>query len=166
MRARKLITTMFVLVLVLGLAYGGLNLAGAAGPPSIVSGTVTVGNDATSPLPVQQQGTANVNVTNSSLAVTQTPITGGGNESFQFGATNATFSVPQIASALQINLSIHINLVQFFYQGNVVAAFAGPIDGGPSNATLPLTRPIEFDMVKCDGGTGDSCFETWVGDQP
>jgi hypothetical protein len=69
MRGRRLLTSMFVLVVVLGLAYGGLNLAGAAGPPSNVTGIVTVGNDPSNPVPVQQQGTANVNVTNTSVPV-------------------------------------------------------------------------------------------------
>jgi hypothetical protein len=52
MRAGKLIGTMFLLVFVLGLAYGGLNLAGAAGPPSVVSGAVTVANTPSNPVPV------------------------------------------------------------------------------------------------------------------
>jgi hypothetical protein len=58
--------------LALGLIYGGLDLAGATGPPSNVTGIVTVGNGASNPVPVQQQGTATVNVSNSSVPVTGT----------------------------------------------------------------------------------------------
>jgi hypothetical protein len=57
--------------LALGLIYGGFDLAGATGPPSNVTGIVTVGNDASNPVPVQQQGTATVNVNNTPLPVQQ-----------------------------------------------------------------------------------------------
>jgi hypothetical protein len=60
------------LVLVLGLIYGGFDLADAAGPPSIVTGSVTVANSSSNPVPVEQQGTATVNVNNSSVPVTGT----------------------------------------------------------------------------------------------
>jgi hypothetical protein len=48
--------------LVSGVVYGGLDLAGATGPPSIVTGQVTVGNTPANPVPVRQQGTATVTV--------------------------------------------------------------------------------------------------------
>jgi hypothetical protein len=56
---------MLLLALVIGVGYGGLDLAGAA--PSISS--VIVGNTAANPVPVLQQGTASVNVTNGSVPV-------------------------------------------------------------------------------------------------
>jgi hypothetical protein len=58
--------------LALGLIYGGFDLAGATGPPSTITGIVTVGNDTSNPVPVQQQGTATVNVNNTPLPVTGT----------------------------------------------------------------------------------------------
>jgi hypothetical protein len=49
------------LVVALGLLYGGLDLAGAApGSPGPPTTTVIVGNTATSPVPVQEQGTVTV----------------------------------------------------------------------------------------------------------
>jgi hypothetical protein len=57
--------------LTLGLIYGGFDLAGATGPPSTITGIVTVGNDTSNPVPVQQQGTATVNVNNTPLPVQQ-----------------------------------------------------------------------------------------------
>jgi hypothetical protein len=82
--SKKVLTRMFFLVLVGGLIYGGVDLAGAAGPPSIVTGTVTVANTPSSPVPVQQEGTATVNVSNTSLPVTGTVTTkSGDNPAFQ-----------------------------------------------------------------------------------
>jgi hypothetical protein len=61
--SRRVLTTLGLGVLVLGLIYGGLDIAGAAVPGGI-SGTVTVDNTPTNPVPVQQQGTATVSVGN------------------------------------------------------------------------------------------------------
>jgi hypothetical protein len=70
---KRLVIRLGVLVVALGLVYGGLDLAGAApsgnGPPPQA---VIVGNTAAQPVPVQQQGTATVNVNNASLPVNGT----------------------------------------------------------------------------------------------
>jgi hypothetical protein len=58
--AKRTLTRLGVLVLALGLLYGGLNVAGATGPPGLITGVVTVGNTPSNPVPVQQQGTATV----------------------------------------------------------------------------------------------------------
>ena len=61
-----------LLVLALGLVYGGLDFAGAAPTPPGLNQTVTVANSVATPVPVQQQGTATVNVSNASIPVTGT----------------------------------------------------------------------------------------------
>jgi hypothetical protein len=61
-------TRLGVLVLALGLIYGGLDIAGAApGGPGPPAQTVVVDNTATNPVPVQQQGTATVTFANSAI---------------------------------------------------------------------------------------------------
>lgn len=59
---RKTIVTLAVLVPVLGLVYGGLNIAGAAQPAA--SSNVTIDNTAANPVPVEEQSTVNVKVRN------------------------------------------------------------------------------------------------------
>jgi hypothetical protein len=67
---KKTLTRIFFLVPVIALIYGGIDLAGASGPPTIVSGQVTVANTPSNPVPVQQQGTATVRVDPSTVVQT------------------------------------------------------------------------------------------------
>jgi hypothetical protein len=101
---RRLISRLGVLVLALGLVCGGLDLAGAApganGPPAQ---TVTVGNTADAPVPVQQQGAAIVNVSNPSLPVTGTvKIDPTGNTVKTNQADNPAFSPAQGSAEVNV----------------------------------------------------------------
>jgi hypothetical protein len=72
MSKRTFVTRLVLLVIVGGLIYGGIDLAGAASPPNVVTGSVTVANTPSNPVPVQQQGTATVSVNNASIPITGT----------------------------------------------------------------------------------------------
>ena len=180
------------LVLALGLAYGGVNVAGADVPGG-VSGNVTVQNTATNPVPVsgavtvantpsvkidpsgntvQLSGTADVNVKNSSLTVAPPPpITGGGGSTSFGGSVDQTDSLgfTATASALDIQMNSNVGLIIFTDNGNTVFSAFGPGNEGNSTIELALTRPIQFDTIKClvaVTGTPEDCSVGWVGDTP
>jgi hypothetical protein len=135
--SKGIIGRTLIFVVVVGLAYGGINLALAGTPPGL-SGAVTVENTATNPVPVdvtntsvpvsgtvtvgntpsvkidptdntvQIGGTPNVNVTNSSLSVAPpTPVTGGGGSAAIGLGTGGDLSEP--ASGTATAISIHLN---------------------------------------------------------
>jgi hypothetical protein len=183
--AKRTLTRLGVLVLGLGLLYGGLNVAGASGPAQVVTGTVTVGNPTTKPVPVQEQGTptvsianttvpvheqgtANVNVTNSTLAVTQPPIIGGGGVvGDSAGAPQPRLVSTETASAVEIHMTSGVNDFELYNtNGGLVATFFGPPQGFPADVVLTLTRPIAFNEMFCNGGPSDLCEVTFVGDYP
>jgi hypothetical protein len=116
---------------------------------------------------VHEQGTANVNVTNGSLSVSQPPVTGGG--AFQIMKTgNSDTITPQTASALTVAFRGGATGVSLTYQGSAVAYVAAA--GSDETVPVALTRPIQFDRISCFMGTGggddSNCLVTWVGAQP
>lgn len=145
---------------------------------------VFVTNDAAHPVPVRdqnvdaggnlkvhEQGTADVNVTNTSLPVAEPVITDGGGAWSSGGGEPSTPFPTVSATALSIHMTTGAGGVQFLYQGHVVAHFLGPsaILPGQSDIDLALTRPIEFDQLVCFGslaGPGGSCAVSWVGAKP
>jgi len=102
---------------------------------------------------VHEQGTANVNVTNSSLTVASpAPITGGAINvgipcpaGFNFGAS-------VVASALTFHLSAGVDIFTLRTGSSSIAYKAvGPGLGGPADIDLALDRPISFDTIECTG---------------
>lgn len=131
---------------------------------------VFVTNDTTHPVPVHEQGTANVNVTNKNFAIAPAaPITDGGGF---FGLTGGlSADEAGTASAVSVHLADGVSFLQLKYggaNGTSVAYFLGPAGGGNSSITLALTRPISFDWVNCDGveTTTTACTMSWVGNNP
>jgi hypothetical protein len=127
--------------------------------------------DANGNIKVHEQGTADVNVTNSSLKVgSPAPITdGGGGIGVDTGSVSHE-SVPVIASALDIHMSSDVSTLALQLGtgpgSTTPAVFVGPSQGAASDIVLPLSRPIKFDGVECDGvGTG-GCSVTWTGAAP
>jgi hypothetical protein len=177
---KKAIIPAFLLVLgstVLGATVLREPLARAAVPIA----SVLVTNDASRPVPVReqnldrdgnikvhQQGTANVNVTNSSLPVAPPePITGGG------GSLTAPCLAPAVptdvvtATALQIVWTSGVHRVRLKLGDSAVASFAGPaLTGDASPLALALTRPLAFDTIDCFGATSDQWVISWVGNEP
>jgi len=125
--------------------------------------------DANGNIKVHEQGTANVNVTNSSLSVTAPAVTGGGMGTLDLSAGETDnvcgINVPCTATALDITMTPGVLGINFGLSGKIVAGFNGPAFGGPSSIVLPLTRPISFDSVSCGGGLSDTCVISWVGAQ-
>jgi hypothetical protein len=161
---RKAIIPAFLLLLgstVLGATVLREPLAKAAVPIA----SVFVTNDASHPVPVHEQGTANVNVTNSSLQVAApTPITAGGRSVPLVCETQA--DVTGVATALAIHMNESVVQLLFFDTdaGHPAASFLGPALGGNSDVVLALTRPIAFSHILCVGS--GSAVVNWVGNEP
>jgi hypothetical protein len=132
-------------------------------------GTADV-NVTNSSLLVHEQGTANVNVTNGSLSLAEPPpITAGGGArqvptqtNVRVGATTAT--------ALSIRMTDGIEFVALNDEAvlGTPVEFFGPARGGNASVVLTLAHPVRFDAIFCTGatlGSGDYCSVSWVGGQ-
>ena len=127
--------------------------------------SVIIGNTAAQPVPVQQQGAADVNVTNSTLAIQpQAPISGGGGSAIFRGGQGGGIGGTATASALAINLTDGVIRVALTKDGSNVVVLEGPASvAGNGNYQLPLSRPISFDRVECLGEGNQRCGVSWVG---
>ena len=176
MRQRAFIGAMLLVGIgvVLGATVFRADIAQATG----LAEAVTVSNTAAQAVPVREQnldggnirvheqGTADVNVTNGSLSVSQTPVTGGGGLWItQLG--NSDSITPQTASALTVALRGGATAVSLLYQGSTVAVVASST-GSAETVPVALTRPIKFDRIYCFSGSGANanCLTAWVGAQP
>lgn len=143
--------------------------------------SVFVTNDAANPVPVREQnldadgnlkvheqGTANVNVTNARVTVSEEPVTGGGGCELVQGGYPGTMFPTQTATALITSeRSAETRLwygADFFYEGNLVAS-TKTFERGMT-VVVPLSRPIKFDRVQCGVWLNDFCLISWVGAQP
>jgi hypothetical protein len=175
----KVAATVFLLLLgsaVLGATVLREPLAQASAPIA----SVFVSNDASSPVPVREQnldangnvkvheqGTAKVDVTNSSLPIAPpAPVTGGG------GWGGATVGSPRTlqpvtAIAVQAAFNPEAVVVLLSYQGNVVSSFVAPAeDAVPRSTAVAFARPIMFDKIECLGAEGGGCTIAWTGARP
>jgi hypothetical protein len=120
---------------------------------------VNVVNPTTSPVPVRQQGTTDVNVTNGSLAVNGPgPVTSGGQRLQAPAGTDVGLGASQTASAIVVQFRNGASELIFRSNNTIVARFPGP---GP--LVLALTQPIRFDELRCGGPDGSSCDLGWAG---
>ena len=120
---------------------------------------VKVVNTPDTPVPVQQQGTTDVNVTNGSLSVTpRAPATRGGQRVQVPVGPSVLLGSPVTASALVVQFRNSASEIIFFHEDQIAARFPGP---GP--LVLPLNRPIKFDELDCSGPDGASCDLGWAG---
>jgi hypothetical protein len=117
---------------------------------------------------VKQQGTADVNVTNSSLTIQpQAPITGGSGFFQNDGGQNSTLASTQTATALVINFTANAFAVELLSDTDRVAIFNGPASvTGNRNYQLALTRPIAFNHIHCYGAVTETCGVFWIGNEP
>jgi hypothetical protein len=162
----------FVALLLIGATLLGATvlrepLASAA---QTVSATIVGPLDGQGNVAVHEQGTADVNVTNSSLSVAPAaPISGGGDFPLCKVGPGDTFPfAAETASALSIGMTGGVNFVRFLYQGDTVATFMGPGSGhGSSAVNIALARPITFDRLSMAGesSSDEACFG-WTGNQP
>jgi hypothetical protein len=128
--------------------------------------------DGSGNIKVHEQGTANVNVTNSSLSVApESPITAGGG-STTCVATGDVTPCPYAettASALVVTLSSGVTKCSLgnVTSGRTVAEFIGPAGGGVASAVFSLHRPITFDIIGLFAlSAGDTCRLGWIGNSP
>ena len=137
----------------------------AANPvPVVQQGTADV-RVTNASLPVQQQGTADVRVTNASLAVApEAPITGIG-RGIGTSAGSSIGVVDSTASAISLTMSDGVTAAAIEWRGTNVAFFYGPAFGGEHSVVLALSRPIRLDKLVCSGASG-ACRLGWVGAEP
>jgi hypothetical protein len=121
---------------------------------------VNLTNPATSPVPVAPQGTQNVNVTNGSLAVGPPAAVTSGGQRLEVDSGVTTPIAPAIvASALVIQFRNGASDVVFRRNGEIAARFPGP-----DPIALALSQPIRFDAIQCSGGpAGAFCIVGWAG---
>ncbi len=111
------------------------------------------------PVPVRQQGAADVNVTNGSLAVdAPAPVTRGGQRVQAPAGEDVTLGAAQTASAIVVQFRSGASELIFRSNDTIVARFPAP---GP--LVLALTQPIRFDELRCGGPDGSSCDLGWAG---
>ena len=136
-----------------------------------VSATIIGPLDTNGNVRVHEQGTADVNVTNTDLAVHGTvgvsapdPISSGAREAGAVGG--ASFKLnggTQTASVISVDMGPGITGFRFYTDGGgFAAAFQGPGAGGQAHILLPLPRPISFDSIACLGDGNDLCHVTWI----
>jgi hypothetical protein len=162
----------------LGVVLGGTVLRDQVASARSLAQSVVVSNTSAQAVPVREQnldtnndvkvheqGTADVNVTNSSLTVApQDPVTDGGFAQIMNGGDTADF-VPSTVSALSIHLSSAATGFTLSRGSGTVAVFLGPADEGNSQIELAFNRPITFDRAFC-GGVGAECSISAVGNTP
>jgi hypothetical protein len=120
---------------------------------------VNVTNPATSPVPVAPQGTQNVNVTNGSLTVgAPAAVTSGGQRLQVDSGSTTDIGSAMKASALVIVFRNGATDVIFRRNGEIAARFPAP---GP--IVLGLTQPISFDALQCSGPAAGFCDVGWAG---
>jgi hypothetical protein len=107
--------------------------------------------DAQGNIKVHEQGTANVNVTNSSLSVAPPASITAGGDGFTEACGSVEYGTDQVASALAIHMDSGVQAVVFFHGGAAPAVFVGPASSGNKSVVLALTRPIAFDKISCIG---------------
>ena len=154
-------TVAAVLLLVAGMLLGGTVLRAPMADAAQAILQVNVVNPTTSPVPVRQQGTADVNVTNGSLAVTVPPaaaVTSGGQRLQVDAGQTANLGGDLTVSAVVIQFRNGATEIIFRNDGTIVARFPGP---GP--LVLPLSQPIRFDAAQCSGPDGSFCDFGWAG---
>jgi hypothetical protein len=155
-------------------------ITNTAANPVPVSGTLTVTNPPASPLAihetntdangnikVHEQGTADVNITNSSLPVgPPSPVTGGGGTQGVSGPSTVHIAT-ETATFLSIHMDLTVGFVLLADGSNVVGLFIGPGDSGEANINAPLSRPITFDTIECAVTVGSgNCRVDWIGNSP
>jgi hypothetical protein len=171
MRRQAIIAALLIVGVgvVLGATVFRADIAQATGLDKQATPVREINLDADRNIRVHEQGTARVNVTNSSLPVAPAaPISAGGYAtSMPVSATPQTLiSGEATASALSIRLSPEVSFLLLSSDDGQAALFYGPAYDGNGSIVLALTRPVTFDTVHCSGGAGGRCSVSWVGNSP
>jgi hypothetical protein len=160
-----------------GLVGGSLLLGGTvlrepiAYAAQSVSATIIGPLDANGNVQVHEQGTADVNVTNTDLGVhgtvsvsTPSPISSGAREAGIQGGTDSKNSEgTRTVSVINADLTPGITGFRLYTAGGgIAAAFLGPGEGGQAHLLIPLPRPISFDSIACFGPGTDECHFDFI----
>lgn len=151
MRKYTLIIAGLLLSVVLGATVFSTPLAWAA---QAVNATITGPLDANGNVKIHEQGTANVNVTNSSLSIAPRSAVTSGSFSLSMGCPQTADGFDTTASALSIHMTDGVAYLALHHtsdSGLPPAQFYGPANDGNSSIDLALERPIRFDSVSCSG---------------
>jgi hypothetical protein len=161
----------------IGLVGGSLLLGGTvlrepiAFAAQSVSATIIGPLDANGNVKVHEQGTADVNVTNTDLGVhgtvsvsTPSPISSGARQASADGGISFKLSAgTQTASVISVDMTPGVTGFRLYTDGGgIAAAFEGPGEGGQAHILIPLPRPISFDSIACFGGGNDLCHFDWI----
>ena len=160
-----------------GLVGGSLLLGGTvlrepiAYAAQSVSATIIGPLDANGNVKVHEQGTSDVKVRNTDLAVhgtvgvsTPSPISSGARQASAIGGVGFKLNGgTQTASVIIIDMTPGaIGFRLYTDGGGVAATFEGPGEGGQEHILLPLPRPISFDSIECFGSSNDLCHVEWI----
>jgi hypothetical protein len=161
-----------------GLVGGSLLLGGTvlrepiAYAAQSLSATIVGPLDANGNVKTHEQGTADVNVTNTDLAVhgavsvsTPSPISSGAREASADGGVSFKLSGigTQTASVISVDMTPGATGFELYTDGGgIAAAFEGPGAGGQAHILIPLPRPISFDSIACFGGGNELCHFEWI----
>jgi hypothetical protein len=117
---------------------------------------------------VHEQGTADVNVTNTSLPVAPLePVTGGSGSVILFCPSDEVlFQFPRAATAIQAAWSEPTGGPVSLRLGAEVVELIGPNETGDRHLFLPLTRPVAFNRIVCFQNGGGIVRVTWIGNEP
>ena len=136
-----------------------------------ISATIIGPLDANGNVMVHEQGTADVNVTNTDLGVHGTvsvsapsPISSGARQASADGGVSFKLNAgTQTASVINVDMTPGVTGFRLYTEGGGIAVgFLGPGEGGQAHILLPLPRPISFDSIACFGGSGDLCHFDWI----
>jgi hypothetical protein len=126
-----------------------------------------VNTDSGGSIKVHEQGTANVNVTNSSLSLAPFPTVTGGAGTIRLSASDNPFPIqPIITTGFSVDMSQGASeLILGFQAGGASFRIPGP-NNLPSSAAhhdFALTYPLKFDALFCRGSDGSFCRISWIG---
>ncbi len=162
---------------VVGLVGGSLLLGGTvlrepiAYAAQSVSATIIGPLDANGNVAVHEQGTADVNVTNTDLGVhgtvgvsTPNPISSGARQAgIEGGVDSKNTDGTRTVSVINADLTPGITGFRLYTAGGgIAAAFLGPGAGGQAHLLIPLPRPISFDSIACFGPSTDLCHFDFI----
>jgi hypothetical protein len=172
MRRRALIGAL--LLIVAGVALGATVFRTDIAQATGLAQAVTVDNTAANPVPVRERnldanGDIKVHEQGAVRVRPAAAITGGGSAvSLPGGGDLDVLGGPATATALSIHMSAGVSFTVLEVEGVAgdAALFYGPANDGNASIVLALTRPIQFDHVRCAGASSERCSVSWVGNEP
>jgi hypothetical protein len=141
-----------LVLIVFGVALGATVFRTDIAQATGLAQSVTIDNTAANPVPVDEQGTVDVNVTNSSLSVTPQSATRTLTEAFEAPAGESEGDAFPAIKASLIAIAVigggGTAVVSEVVSGVVVRELDFPTLGG--NLVLPLAQPLTVNRIRID----------------